>query len=126
MGKLLAVGVVTLALSLVVFPAVGSVGMAAGYAVLLGVSGGIITVIYFAVYGHTYGRTHLGVIQAVVQVLSVLASATGPLVLAACREYAGGSAPFFYAFAAAAAVLAVLAWVVPAPARNVRLGEGKP
>jgi hypothetical protein len=45
-------------------------------------SGGIITVIYFAVYGHTYGRTHLGVIQAVVQVLAVLASATGPVVLA--------------------------------------------
>jgi MFS family permease len=121
MGKLLAAGVATLALSLVVFPAVRSIGMAAGYAVLLGVSGGIITVIYFAVYGHTYGRTHLGAIQAVVQVLSVLASATGPVVLAACREYAGGTAPFFYAFAAAAAVLAVLAWVVPAPARG---GEG--
>jgi MFS family permease len=62
MGKLLAVGVAMLALSLLVFPAVRSVSMAAGYAVLLGVSGGIITVIYFAVYGHTYGRTHLGMI----------------------------------------------------------------
>jgi MFS family permease len=118
MGKLLAVGVATLALSLVVFPAVGSVGVAAGYAVLLGVSGGIITVIYFAVYGHTYGRGHLGVIQAVVQILSVLASATGPLVLAACREQTGGTAPFFYTFAAAAAVLAVLAWIVPAPRKD--------
>jgi MFS family permease len=123
MGKLLGAGVATLAVSLTVFPAVRSVGMAAGYAVLLGVRGGIITVIYFAVYGHTYGRTHLGVIQAVVQVLSVLASATGPLVLAACREYAGGTAPFFYAFATAAAVLAVLAWVVPAPVRIVPDGE---
>jgi hypothetical protein len=54
----------------------------------------------------------------------VLASATGPLVLAACREYAGGTTPFFYAFAAAAAVLAVLAWVVPAPVRIVPGGEG--
>jgi MFS family permease len=124
MGKLLAVGVATLALSLVVFPAVGSVGTAVGYAVLLGVSGGIITVIFFAVYGHAYGRAHLGVIQAVVQVLSVLASATGPLVLAAGREQMGGTAPFFYAFAAAAAVLAALAWLVPPPARSVRVGEG--
>jgi hypothetical protein len=124
MGKLLAVGVAMLALSLVVFPAVRSVGMAAGYAVLLGVSGGIITVIYFAVYGHTYGRTHLGVIQAVVQVLSVLASATGPLVLAACREYARGTTPFFYAFAAAAVILAVLAWLVPTPTPSIRGGEG--
>jgi MFS family permease len=123
MGRLLAAGVVLLALSLLVFPAVRTLGMAAGYAVLLGVSGGIITVIYFAVYGHTYGRTHLGVIQAVVQVLSVLASATGPLVLAASREYLGGTAPFFYAFAGAAVVLAVLAWVVPTPARTVPGGE---
>jgi MFS family permease len=123
MGKLLAAGMATLAISLVAFPAVRSVGLAAGYAALLGVSGGIITVIFFAVYGHAYGRTHLGVIQAVVQVLSVLASATGPLVLAACREHAGGTTPFFYAFAAAAAVLAVLAWIVPAPARRVHGGE---
>jgi predicted MFS family arabinose efflux permease len=62
MGKLLAVGVAALSLSLVVFPAVGTVGAAVGYAALLGVSGGIITVIYFAVYGHTYGRGHLGAI----------------------------------------------------------------
>lgn len=123
MGKLLAAGVATLALSLVVFPAIRSVGMAAAYAVLLGVSGGIITVIYFAVYGHTYGRTHLGMIQAAVQVLSVLASATGPLVLAACREYAGGTTPFFYAFAAAAVILAVAAWIVPAPVRSIFGGE---
>jgi hypothetical protein len=124
MGKLLAAGVAILALSLVVFPAVRSVGMAAGYAVLLGASGGVITVIYFAVYGHTYGRTHLGVIQAVVQVLAVLASATGPLVLAGCRAYVGGTTPFFYTFAAVAAVLALLAWVVPAPARSGCGGEG--
>jgi hypothetical protein len=98
--------------------------MAAGYAALLGVSGGIITVIYFAVYGHTYGRTHLGVIQAVVQTLSVLASATGPLVLAACREHMGSTTSFFAAFAAVAGVLAFLAWVVPVPVRTGAGGEG--
>ena len=124
MGRLLAAGVAALALSLVVFPAVGSIRAAAGYAVLLGVSGGIITVINFAVYGHAYGRGHLGVIQATVQVLSVLASATGPLVLAAIREYRGGTASFFYVFAAVAVVLAVLAWAVPPPARVSAAGRG--
>jgi hypothetical protein len=124
MGKLLAAGVAILTCSLVVFPAVRSIGMAAVYAVLLGVSGGIITVIYFAVYGHTYGRTHLGVIQAVVQVLSVLASATGPVALAACREYAGGTSLFFYTCAMAAALLAVLAWAVRPPVVKAQGSEG--
>ena len=124
MGRLLAAGVAILALSLGVFPAVHSVGMAAGYAVLLGVSGGIITVIYFAVYGHIYGRTHLGLIQAFVQALSVLASATGPLVLAGFREYRGDTTLFFYAFATAAAIVAVPAWVVPVPAQIVHAREG--
>jgi MFS family permease len=116
MGKLLAAGVVVLAASLAFFPFVRSVGQAAGYAVLLGVSGGIITVIYFAIYGHTFGRGHLGAIQAAVQVLSVLASATGPVVLAACRQYAGSTDAFFHAFAGCAAAVAVLAWLVRPPA----------
>jgi hypothetical protein len=59
-----------------------------------------------------------------VQVLSVLASATGPVLLAACREYVGYTAPFFYAFALAAVVLAVAAWAVPAPVSRPVVAEG--
>jgi MFS family permease len=121
MGKLLAVGVAALAASLAFFPAVTSVPAALGYAALLGVSGGIITVIYFAVYGHAYGRGHLGAIQAAVQVLSVLASATGPVVLAYCREQRGGStALFFQVSAGVAALVAVVAWYVRTPAVEER------
>ena len=116
LGKLLGAGVAILAASLVLFPFVTSLGLAAVYAVLLGVSGGVITVIYFAVYGHTYGRTHLGTIQATVQVLSVFASATGPVLLAFVREQGNGTAPFFHAFAGIALVLAVAAWAVRPPA----------
>lgn len=116
LGKMLAVGLVVLGASLTVFPFVGSVGGAAVYAVLLGVSGGVITVVYFSVYGHTYGRTNLGGIQAVVQVLSVFASAIGPVILATVRDGADGvTAPFFFAFAAGCVPLAVLAWVVRPP-----------
>ena len=86
LGKLLGAGVAILAGSLLLFPLVTSLGLAALYAALLGASGGVITVIYFAVYGHTYGRTHLGSIQEVVQVLSVFASAIGPVLLAGCAN----------------------------------------
>jgi MFS family permease len=117
LGKLLAGGVALLAVSLALFPFVNSLGLAALYAALLGASGGVITVIYFAVYGHTYGRTHLGTIQATVQVLSVFASASGPLVLAWVRARGDGTALFFYLFAGVTLVLAVAAWVVRPPAR---------
>jgi MFS family permease len=122
MGKLLAVGVAALAGALAFFPSVTTLPAAAGYATLLGVSGGFITVVYFAIYGHTYGRQHLGAIQAAVQVLSVFASATGPVVLAACKEYLGGSGPFFLGCAAAAAGLAVASWAVRPPTRPAREG----
>jgi MFS family permease len=119
MGKLLAIGMAAFTGSLMMFPAVHSIGMAAGYATLLGISGGIITVIYFAVYGHTYGRGHLGAIQATVQVLSVLASASGPVALAFCRQMTGGTSLFFAVFAAIGLVLTIWVWIVPAPASRL-------
>jgi MFS family permease len=112
LGKLLGAGVALLAASLLLFPYVSSLGLAALYAVQLGASGGIITVIYFAVYGHNYGRMHLGSIQATVQVLSVLASATGPLLLAFVRDRGHGTDTFFFAFAGIALILATAAWLV--------------
>lgn len=116
LGKLLAVGVLTLAASLAVFPMVTTVTGAVVYAALLGAAGGVITVVYFAVYGHAYGRTHLGNIQAAVQVLTVLASAVGPVLLASCRDQMGKTDAFFYVFAAVTLVLAIAAWVVrPSP-----------
>lgn len=119
LGKLLGGGVLILAASLAVFPFVTSTGAAVLYATLLGGGGGVITVVYFAVYGHTYGRTHLGNIQAAVQVLSVLASASGPVLLASVRTWTGGRTdPFFFAFAAITAGLAVAAWVVRPPVRD--------
>ncbi len=118
MGKLLGAGVMILALSLLVFPFVTSLIGAGIYAALLGASGGVVTVIYFAIYGHIYGRAHLGRIQAVVQVLSVFASAVGPLFLAFVREQnERNTSPFFFGFATITAFLAIAAWVVKPPAR---------
>jgi len=50
-------------------------------AALMGVSGGIITVAFFAIWGDSFGKRHLGRIQGVAQMLSVLASSLGPLLL---------------------------------------------
>jgi MFS family permease len=50
-------------------------------AALSGVSGGIITVAFFAIWGDAFGKRHLGRIQGVAQTLSVVASALGPVLL---------------------------------------------
>jgi MFS family permease len=50
-------------------------------AALMGLSGGIITVAFFAIWGDSFGKRHLGRIQGVAQTCSVLASALGPLLL---------------------------------------------
>lgn len=115
MKKLLAVGSFLLAAAVVSYPFVGSLATMAGYAAVLGASGGVITVVYFAVYAHTYGRKHLGSIQAAVQVLSVFASASGPLILAYTREATGGTDWFFFGSAFVALVLGVLCLLVQPP-----------
>lgn len=50
-------------------------------AMLMGLSGGIITVAFFAIWGDSFGKRHLGRIQGMAQMCTVLASALGPLLL---------------------------------------------
>ncbi len=115
MGRLLTVGMGLFAVSLLVFPGIRTVPQVIGYTVALGLAGGVITVVFFAIYGHAFGRTHLGQIQGAAQVLSVCASALGPLLLAGCKEWTGSYDLMFHAITPAVALLGVCAWFVPLP-----------
>jgi MFS family permease len=119
MGRLLAVGMVVLAVALALFPWVTNAGQAVGYAAGMGIAGGIVTVVFFAVYGHAFGRSHLGVIQAVVQVITVFASALGPLLLATLKARTGSYDLLFPVCAALAGALAIGCWIVTLPRRSV-------
>jgi cyanate permease len=72
--------------------------------------------VFFAFWGRAYGRRHLGRIQGAAQVLTVIASAVGPLLLAMCVRATGSYAAAFYALAALVAALAAAALVVRIPA----------
>src|SRR5262245_66312286 len=65
-------------------------------AVLIGLSGGMITVIFFAVWRQAFGSAHLGRIQGAAQMLTVVASAIGPLMFAKCAELTGSYAPVLW------------------------------
>jgi hypothetical protein len=77
-------------------------------------------VVFFAFWGKAYGRAHLGRIQGAAQLLTVLASAVGPLVLAQCVAWTGAYSAAFYGLALVVAALGGAALVVAMPPRIAR------
>lgn len=84
-------------------------------AVAMGVAGGFVMVVFFSFWGRTYGDAHLGRIQGAAQVMTVLFSAMGPLLLAWCVESTGSYAFAFYALAATVMALGIAATTVRIP-----------
>jgi hypothetical protein len=76
-------------------------------------------VIFFSFWGRAYGRAHLGRIQGAAQILTVLASAVGPLLLARCIAATGSYASVFYLLAGVVALLGIAAAAVPLPSAAV-------
>jgi hypothetical protein len=87
------------------------------YAVVMGAAGGLDTVIFFAAWSSLFGRAHLGQVQGAAQMLTVFASALGPLLIAWGQRSTGSYTPLMQALAAVAALFALAACVVPLPQR---------
>ena len=115
MNRLLALAMVLLAGSLLALPHVSTQSHVAAYAVVMGLAGGFVIVIFFAVWSRAYGRTHLGKIQGGAQALTVVASAIGPLLLAESVARTGSYAAMFYILAVVVLMLALSAWFVKLP-----------
>jgi MFS family permease len=112
MNRLLAISMVLLAGSLLALPHVTTEAHIAAYAVVMGLAGGFVVVIFFAFWSAAYGRTHLGKIQGAAQALTVIASAVGPLLLAECVTRTGSYAAVFYVLAFVVVILAVCACLI--------------
>jgi MFS family permease len=116
--RLMGVGMAMLACSLIALPLVRTLTHVYLYAALMGISGGIVTVVFFSVWGKVYGRTHLGKIQGAAQMMTVLASAVGPVLLAGTLARTGSYDSIFYGLAVVVAGLGVGSWVVRLPAAH--------
>ncbi|MCC6538640.1 MAG: MFS transporter, partial [Bryobacterales bacterium] len=116
--RLMAVGMAALALSLAALPLVATVTHTMLWAASMGIAGGIVTVVFFSVWSQVFGRAHLGRIQGAAQMLTVLASATGPVLLASTLARDGAYDAVFRALAVFVVLLAVACWVVPLPRRT--------
>jgi MFS family permease len=115
MNRLLAVAMILLAGSLLALPHVRTQSHVAAYAVVMGLAGGFVIVIFFAFWSRAYGRAHLGKIQGAAQALTVVASAIGPLLLAESVARTGSYAAMFYALTFIVLLLALSAWFVKVP-----------
>ena len=115
MNRLLSLSMLLLAGSLLALPHVRTEAHVAAYAVVMGLAGGFVIVIFFSFWSHAYGRAHLGRIQGAAQALTVIASAIGPLLLAECVTRTGSYAIMFYVLSLFVLLLALSAWFVKTP-----------
>ena len=88
------------------------------YAVGMALGGGMMTVVFFTAFGQVFGRLNLGQIQGVAQMLTVFASALGPLLLAHTESRYHSYMPFFQASALAVLTLVVWTCFLRIPAMN--------
>jgi cyanate permease len=114
--KLLSISTLFLFPCLIAFPFLKTPLHAIVWAAGLGAAGGVVTVVFFAIWGKSFGPAHLGRIQGVAQALTVLGSAIGPLVFAASVERTGSYSSAFLLFAPLSLVAAAACWWVKAPA----------
>ncbi|MEZ0274823.1 MAG: MFS transporter [Roseimicrobium sp.] len=116
MPMLLGVAMFLYALGLVGLPFIRTHTQLWLLAGLLGLAAGFITVIFFAIWSQAFGRAHLGRIQGAAQMLTVLASAVGPLLFATCHEKYGSYAPALYVLTPLVLILGVIACRTTLPA----------
>lgn len=106
-----------LALGLACLPHLRSTTAVYLQAAVMGVAGGLVTVLFFSYWPRTFGNRHLGSIQGVAQFLTVVASAAGPLVLAQIQQASGSYALAFRVLALLTVMLGAAAFIVRHPSK---------
>jgi MFS family permease len=117
--RLMGLGMALLSCALLMLPVVQTYTHVVLYGAAMGIAGGVVTVVFFSVWGQVYGRSHLGKIQGCAQMMTVVASAIGPLLLAKTLERTGSYDSIFYGLAAMVVALGAGSWLAPLPARKI-------
>ena len=123
MTRLLGVAMLIYALALGGLPLITTRGQLWALAGLVGMSGGMISVVFFAVWRRAFGALHLGRIQGAAQMLTVLASAIGPLIFAQSSRMTGSYFPAVWALAPCVVLLGLAAFRVQLASDRPRVSE---
>jgi MFS family permease len=122
MSRVMGLAMFVLTGALVALPWVRTEAQVYAYATAMGVSAGIVTVVFFAIWAHAFGRDHLGKITGAAQALTVLGSGFGQLFPALCHSWTGSYLPFFYALAPLTGLLGIWVWLARLPERPAAPG----
>ncbi|HVV99159.1 MAG TPA: MFS transporter, partial [Planctomycetaceae bacterium] len=115
LGRLMAVAMGLLAAALFGLQFVSQWWQLVAYGIVMGTAGGMVTVLFFVIWGKAFGQRELGRIQGAAQMLTVFASAVGPALVAYCKARTGAYLPMLEAFAGCAVVLGMVACVTGVP-----------
>jgi len=114
-NRLMALAMCLLAGALAGLPSLRTQGQVYIFAVVMGIAGGFVIVIFFSFWAKMFGRAELGRIQGTAQMMTVLASAVGPLLLAKWYAWTASYSTVFYLLAGVAAICGLAAWLVKLP-----------
>ena len=81
----------------------------------IGIAAGIMTVLFFSVWGELFGKAQLGRIQGAAQMCTVLASAVGPIAFAKAQQATGSYQGILWITAGLVLLLAVLSLFAALP-----------
>jgi len=119
MPRLLAGALLLLGLGLVALPQLQNRTELWIFAGAFGLAVGFVTVIFFAVWGRAFGQAHLGRIQGAAQMVTVFASAVGPLLFAEVQKSTGSFSPALYTLSVIVCLTALTAWCTRLPGQNI-------
>jgi MFS family permease len=117
LGRLMALAMALFGAALLTFPLVKTEAAVYAYAVTLAMSGGGMSVCFYTVYRRAFGPAHLGSIQGLAQMMTVILSAVGPQVFASAKARLGSYSQLFPYFAGIAFALALGTWLIGLPRR---------
>lgn len=114
----LAAGMAIYAAALLMLPGLSGHVSLYVYATLMGISGGIVMIVFFAIWAQAFGPRHVGRIQGAAQMMTVLASAVGPAVFEMCKARVGSYSPLFWTLAPLVLLFGVAGLWMPTPGRS--------
>ena len=115
LNRLLAACLLMTAFSLVGLPLATQPWHAYAYGLGIGIASGAVALLFFATWGKLYGQKELGRIQGVAQMLTVFASASGPLLFSYSKQVTSTYTWIFQLLACLVLLMAVTALFTPLP-----------